>query len=457
MYNMITEDTIAAIATASGTGAISIVRISGPDSLALADRLFLCKEPRPSARPGGSFVYGRVGQAGGVVDEGLLLIFRAPHSYTREDVVEVQCHGGRESVRRVYRLVLEAGARAAEPGEFTRRAFLNGRLDLVQAEAVMDLIASQSDRAAASAVEQLCGRLSESMRMLYNQVIMACSDLEATLDFPEEDFPDDLAENATQHLDKSLVMIESLLRNWEEGHRLREGALVVISGQPNGGKSTLLNRLLGKERAIVSPTPGTTRDAIEETFVLNGIPIRLVDTAGLRDTGCAVEQEGISRAKAYIEKADLRLHVIDSSRPYSAADKSSLTETRPELSIVLFNKTDLKQVVSPSHFNGYTCLPISLKKEMGINALLAVMASKLDSNPTAPPHATLSERHRKLLESSRAALLKGRSLMSPIQHEGLVPAASHLREAADHLGRLIGRVYYDDMLDQIFARFCIGK
>jgi tRNA modification GTPase len=454
---MITDDTIAAIATASGVGAISIVRISGPDSLALADRLFLCKAPRPSERPGGTFVYGRVGQPGGVIDEGVLLIFRAPHSYTREDVVEIQCHGGRESVRRVLRHVLEAGARAAEPGEFTRRAFLNGRLDLVQAEAVMDLIASQSDRAAASAVEQLCGRLSDSLRSAYNQVIMACSDLEATLDFPEEDFPDELADNAAQHLARSLVMIDSLLLNWEEGHRLREGALVVISGQPNAGKSTLLNRLLGKNRAIVSPIPGTTRDAIEETFILNGIPIRLVDTAGLRDTGCAVEKEGISRARAYIEKADLRLHVIDATRPFSQADLDSLAETPKELSIVLFNKTDMKQVVSASKFKSYACLPISLKKEMGINGLLSVIANKLDSNPSAPPHATLSERHRKLLESGRQALLEARTLMTPIQHDRLVPAASHLREAADHLGKLIGRVYYDDMLDQIFSHFCIGK
>jgi tRNA modification GTPase len=455
---MITEDTIAALATASGPGAISIVRLSGSDSLAIADRLFHCTGVRPSERPGGSFVYGRIGLPGdGVVDEGILLIFRAPRSYTREDVVEIQCHGGRESARRILRLVLEAGARSAEPGEFTRRAFLNGRLDLVQAEAVMDLIASQSARAASSAVEQLAGRLSESVRAVYSRVVMACSDLEATLDFPEEDFPDDLAEQSVQHLDASMVMIDDLLVNWEEGHRLREGALVVISGQPNAGKSTLLNRLLGKDRAIVSPVPGTTRDSIEETFVLNGIPIRLVDTAGLRDTGCAVEQEGIARAKVYIEKADLRLHVVDASLPFSPADLTSLVETAKQQTIVLFNKTDLKQVVSHCDFVGYEALSISLIKEYGINALLEVMTAKLDANPHAPPHATLSERHRGLLTGARHALLEARQWMVPLQQKGLVPAASHLREAADLLGRIIGRVYYDDMLDQIFSRFCIGK
>ncbi len=457
MYTMIREDTIAAIATASGQGAISIVRLSGPESLTVADRLFLCKGLRPSERPGGSFVYGRVGLPGDVVDEGLLLIFRAPHSYTREDVVEFQCHGGGESVRRIFRLVLEAGVRAADPGEFTRRAFLNGRLDLVQAEAVMDLISSQSARAAASAVEQLTGKLSESVRLAYNHAIMACADLEATLDFPEEDFPGDLAEKSVQHIVKTIVMIDKLLENWEEGHRLREGALVVISGQPNAGKSTLLNRLLNRDRAIVSPVPGTTRDSIEEIFVLNGIPIRLVDTAGLRDTGCAVEQEGISRAKAYIEKADLRLHVVDGSNPFYQADLISLAETPKKSSIVLINKIDLTQAVTISSFETYETIAISLIQETGLEHLFELISVKLDANPHAPPHATLSERHRKLLLGARNALLEAKQLTVPMQLDGLVPAASHLHEAADLLGRIIGRIYYDDMLDQIFSRFCIGK
>ncbi len=454
---MITDDTIAAIATASGLGAISIVRLSGTGSLVLADRFFHCAGARPSQRPGGTFVYGRVGLADDIIDEGLLLIFRAPHSYTREDVVEIQCHGGRESARRILRLVLDAGARPADPGEFTRRAFLNGRLDLVQAEAVMDLIASQSSRAAASAVEQLTGHLSDSLRLVYDKVISACSALEATLDFPEEDFPDFLAEDSSQQVDESVVMIDKLLENWEEGHRLREGVLVVISGQPNAGKSTLLNRLLGRDRAIVSPTPGTTRDAIEETFVLNGIPIRLVDTAGLRESGCLVEQEGMARAKAYIKKADLRLHVIDATQPLSKSDLDSLAETSEKPTLVLLNKTDLASVVSSSDMMTYDSIPISLISSVGLDHLLEKLAAKLDVNPNAAPHATLSERHRLLLDSSRHALLAAQQLLRPIRPEGLVPAASHLRDAAEFVGKIIGRVYYDDMLNQIFSRFCIGK
>jgi tRNA modification GTPase len=454
---MINDDTIAALATASGPGAISIVRVSGPGALSIADTLFHCPAPPPSERSGGTFVHGKIGFGKHVVDEGLLLIFRQPRSYTRDDVVEFQCHGGRESGRRILTLVLEAGARAAEPGEFTRRAFLNGRLDLVQAEAVMDLISAQSSRAAEMAVEQLTGRLSESIRSIYDQVIGACADLEATLDFPEEDFPDEIASNAVNGLRQAIVTTRSLIDTWEEGHRLREGALVVISGRPNAGKSTLLNRLLGKERAIVAPTPGTTRDTLEESFILNGIPIRLVDTAGLRETGCEIEQAGIARAKDYIGKADLRLHVVDASEPFSDEDRALLNSSSPEKTIVLLNKSDLNSDISHSFYDPYTCLRLSLKQNTGLVELLEDMRERLDWQADAMPHAAISERHRQLLSEALNDMHSAFDLIEKGHMDGLVLAAAHLHEAAAQLGRLTGRLFYQDMLDQIFSRFCIGK
>ncbi len=449
------RETIAAIGTASGEGAVSIVRVSGSLSLAIADRLFRCAPPLPSARPGGTFVYGGIGPPEACVDKGILLIFRAPKSYTREDVIELQCHGGRESARRVLRAVLEAGARLAEPGEFTRRAFENGRLDLAQAEAVMDLIAAQSDRAAASALEQLNGSLSVVLSNIYDDIVMASADLEATLDFPEEDFPEELVSGVITRVNNVLGRLEGLLSTWEEGHRLREGALVVISGRTNAGKSTLLNRLLGKERAIVSPTPGTTRDAIEETMILNGMPLRLVDTAGLRETDCAIEQEGISRAHSYIKKADLRIHVVDASLPDSHADHTSVAGTPPNRVLILLNKQDIGHAVNPSDYNGYTTIEFSLATSRSLEPLLQAMTAKLDTHPLAPPHATLSERHRLLSLHAQKCLSAALDIIQ--DPAGLVPAASNLRDAAEQIGRITGRTYYEDMLDRIFSRFCIGK
>jgi tRNA modification GTPase len=454
---MFHEDTIAAIATASGPGAISIVRLSGPAALPIADRLFRCATPLPSARAGGTFVYGRIVSPEGIVDEGLLLIFRAPHSYTREDVIEIQCHGGRESVRRVLRLALAAGARPAEPGEFTRRAFLNGRLDLVQAEAVMDLIGAQSDSAAATAVEQLAGRLSEPIGKLYDHVIESAADLEASLDFPEEDFPSDLPVKAASRIQESVASLGALLETWEEGHRLREGALVVITGRPNAGKSTLLNALLKRERAIVSPEPGTTRDAIEESFVLNGIPLRLVDTAGLRTTDCSIEQQGIALARKYIEMADLRIHVIDASVPFSIEDQESLLESKPNQVLVFLNKIDLGLSVTDSNYASYTVCKGSIIRSADLTHLLECMGRLLNQTSTWTPHATLSERHRNLLSQAKSALMAALEQLGSAAPEGLVPAAMHLREAAQYLGQMTGRIFYQDMLDQIFSRFCIGK
>jgi len=450
------NDTIAALATPPGIGAISIIRVSGPRSLEIADRLFRCRGPKPSERPHGTFLVGRVEGPEGFLDEAILLIFRAPKSYTREDVVEIQCHGGRESSRRILRAVLEHGARLAEPGEFTQRAFLNGRIDLTQAEAVMDLIAAQSERAASAAAEQMRGELRKRLEECYNQVISASADLEAGLDFLDEgEVPDGLEQSAYQTIEKVLYELKYLLSTWEEGHRLREGALVVITGRPNVGKSTLMNALLGKPRAIVTPIPGTTRDTIEETWILDGIPVRLVDTAGLRDTDCEIEKEGIARAKALMEQADLRLHLIEGMHEFTNEDRKSLQDTDTKRCIIIRAKMDLGLSPTPKIPNEYTTICISAKNGLGLDHLRLVLGEKLLSGKNRPPHAVISERHRSLLMEAEKELQCARKTLENLK-DPTIPIA-HLRSAAEAIGRVTGRTYHEDLLNQVFSRFCVGK
>ena len=449
------NETIAALATPPGAGAIAIIRVSGPESLAIADRLFRGSGPLPSQRPHGTFAVGRVEGPEGFYDEVVLLIFRAPRSYTREDVVEFQCHGGRESVRRLLRLVLESGARLAEPGEFTRRAFLNGRLDLTQAEAVMDLIAAQSERAAVAAAEHLRGALRHQVDGLYETVVSAAADLEAGLDFLDDDeVPAGLPESAERRIQLANETIRNLLQTWNTGHCLREGALVVISGRPNVGKSTLMNVLLGRPRAIVAPIPGTTRDTLEELVILEGIPIRLVDTAGLRETGCPVEREGVERAKALIAQADVRLHLVEASQPLSSEDKETICNQKVK-TILVRTKCDLGIGPPPTIQGINQTVCISAMTKMGISELKRAILELLDIVPLTQSGVAISERHRRyLLEAERELSMAFAALQS--RADPTLPIV-HLRTAAESLGAITGRVYHDDLLSQIFSRFCVGK
>ena len=288
------------------------------------------------------------------LDEVLLLIMRSPQSYTAEDVIELQGHGGNVAAKRILRRALDAGARMAEPGEFTKRAFINGRIDLLQAEAVLDLVHAGSDRAAAAAIEQLEGKLSCSFNEIYDSLVSVAADLEATLDFPDDELPESTMPELSRRLNDSRILrIGNLISTWDEGHILREGALVVISGKPNVGKSTMMNTLLGRDRAIVSQIPGTTRDTIEERYVLDGIPLRLVDTAGLRETQCEIEQEGVRRARAQLQKADLHLYLVDASTPLDDDDRDHLAALKSEKCVVVLNKSDLGRVVLPDQIPGH--------------------------------------------------------------------------------------------------------
>ncbi len=457
-------DTIAAIATPPGEGGVGIVRISGPDVWTIADRLFSALDQVPvSRREHGTFAYGKVvDAAGGEIDTGLALVMRAPRSYTCEDVVEIQGHGGAVGMRRILRRVLEAGARMAEPGEFTKRAFLNGRIDLLQAEGIFDLIRARSDRAASAAMEQMEGKLSRQFDAIYDAFLEVAANLETTLDFVEDELPDDVFSGIAGLLDRTFRTLDELLDTWDEGRLLREGARVVILGRPNAGKSTLLNAMLGFNRAIVSSTAGTTRDTIEEGFVLDGIPLRIIDTAGLRATDCEIEAEGIRRAEAHGEEAHLAIYLIDASQPLDQEDRVRLEKLAPEKSIVVLNKTDLRGQGAGRMEHGVAGLATveaSLINGQGIHELKRAMAETLErgSDLNAPPHAVISERHRQLLVKAHLEAKQARAFLNENVEENAVLACEHLRSALEYLGQVTGRVYHEELLDNIFSRFCIGK
>jgi tRNA modification GTPase len=456
-------DTIAAIATAAGEGAVSIVRVSGPASLAIADRLVVCGGDRPSQRAANSFFHGHLrarwadtGQGDGLVDEVIVLIFRAPHSYTREDSIEIQGHGGPTAARRILRAVLDAGARLAEPGEFTQRAFLSGRIDLLQAEAVLDLIRARSDRAASAAVEQLSGSLSCTFNAIYDDIMAVGADIEATLDFSEEELPEGVLHGLEGRLKAVKARLESLLATWDEGRLLREGAMVAVLGRPNVGKSTLLNALLGASRAIVHDMPGTTRDVIEESMVIAGVAIRIADTAGLRATECRIESEGIQRAMALMDRAEYVLYVVDASQPASPEDQEHLSRLSPSRTVIVLNKCDQQVICDEGIFPGWMAVRTSLLSGAGLDQVRSELSRKLLAGPATPPHAVVAERHRRLLLQARSELEESISLLGR-QSDEVALAASGIRASLESLGQVTGRDYHDELLSSVFSRFCIGK
>ncbi len=453
------EDTIAAIATPAGDGGVAIVRASGPDAIALADKLFRCPDPPPSRRRPSSFVYGHVVDGAHLIDEALLLIMRAPHSYTTEDMIEIQGHGSTIVARRILRAMLTAGARSAEPGEFTQRAFLNGRIDLLQAEAVLDIVHAHSERAADAALLQLAGNLSNELNTLYDGLLPSAADLEASLDFPDDEMPTVALHELPARLAPILDHIDRLLATWDEGRLLRNGALVVISGAPNVGKSTLLNALLDTHRAIVSHMPGTTRDTIEEGLVLDGIPIRLVDTAGLRSADCDIEREGIERTRQQMQRADLHLVVCDASTPLPDDIREGLASLPKSRTIIVLNKIDLGEQLTPPDFQEHTCIPTCLLDLTGLDAVRQAMRSTLEAglDLAAPPHVAISERHRFLLIDAKAKIAEASEMISRDEEDLLVLAASSLRDALLSIGYVTGRTYEDELLQVVFSRFCVGK
>src|SRR5947207_9589947 len=326
---MFPEDTIAAIATPLGEGGLAVIRLSGPHALAVADKSFVpvgTHSLKPSAAPTHTVHYGKITRQGRTVDEVVLAVMRAPRTFTREDVVEITCHGGILAAKLVLDTVLENGARLAEPGEFTKRAFLNGRIDLTQAEAVGDLIHARTELSLAAANEQLAGKLSQRINQLRDELMKTLAHIEAHIDFPDEDIAPDTKNQLLSRLERGLEFMDELLRTANEGQILRRGIRTAIIGRPNVGKSSLLNQLLGHDRAIVSPIAGTTRDTIEETANIRGLPVVFVDTAGLREARDEIESEGIRRSHQSLQQAEFILHVFDISEPLTSADGKYLAE-----------------------------------------------------------------------------------------------------------------------------------
>jgi tRNA modification GTPase len=452
------NDTIAAVSTAPGPAGISIVRISGPDALAIADRVFLGTGPAPSSRPGGTFFYGTVrssDEPDTVADEVVLLVFRAPHSYTREDVVELQGHGGFAASARIMRAVLAAGARTAEAGEFTRRAFLNGRIDLAQAEAVADLIRAQSDRAASMALRQMQGIFSKQVRNARDSLVSAAAALDAGLDFPEEDMVDsDLERLATDALHAALRAVDTLQQSFREGRLLRDGARVVIAGAPNVGKSSVFNALVGYERSIVTAYPGTTRDTLEAHISVRGIPVTLVDTAGIRDTTCEIESHGIRRAVQETKTADVCVYIIEAQQDKDI-EVSCLCYNHDVL-LVVANKSDLgvSNAVIESSVKPLLCSTITGE---GIDTIRDRIFEILVGESVMGSQVAISERHASLLNNCGVDIRSALDCLSHREGDSFLKGSWHVHEAIRTIGMITGESMDYSVMESIFARFCVGK
>lgn len=438
-------DTIAALATPFGAGAVAVVRISGPQAVEVAGKIFRGRRA-VGELPAGRVVQGRIERDGVVVDEVLLTVFRSPRSYTGEDVVEISGHGGVVVAQAVLRLALEAGARGAEPGEFTRRAFLNGKMDLTQAEAVMDLIAARGEASAQAAAGQLEGRLGRVIGRLREDALTALAHLEAFIDFPEEGIDPESGSVLLERMSGLHAAVNRLLATADEGRMLREGVRLVIHGEPNVGKSSLLNLLLGYERAMVSEIPGTTRDTIEENLTLRGIPFRVVDTAGLRESVDPLELEGMRRTRHGLEQADLALRVL------AAPEVKGSGAVGPR-EIVVLNKIDLwRGGEMPAAMVPVCCLDGRGLEEL-VGAIIG--ATDLAAVGRMEEAVAVNARHQHCLTTARDYLEDARRSLE----RGDAPelTALELRSALAAIGEITGAVESEEVLGKIFSTFCIGK
>ena len=462
---MFLDDTIAAIATPLGEGGLAVVRVSGAKAFAIADQ---CFQPvgksslPPSAAPTHTVQFGRIVRAGEVIDEVLLAVLRAPRTFTREDTVEISCHGGLLPAKLVLDALLAGGARLAEPGEFTKRAFLNGRIDLAQAEAVADLIHSRTELALAAANEQLAGKLSQRINRLRDDLMHALAHVEAHIDFPDEDIAPDTKDNLLKRLENGVVFMDELLRTADEGQILRRGIRAAIIGRPNAGKSSLLNQLLGRDRAIVSHIPGTTRDTIEETANIRGLPVVFIDTAGLRESQDEIEAEGIRRSRESLAQAELILHVLDAGEPLTPADENYFTEFAAKKRILVLNKTDLPaklELPAKSEIGNRKSemIRVSCVSGQGIEALKDAIKSLVWAGEIKAEmlQVAINSRHQDALNRARATTRQAADALRADATLELV--AMDLRIAANAVGEIVGKTTTEDLLDSIFSTFCIGK
>ncbi|MFS1510946.1 tRNA uridine-5-carboxymethylaminomethyl(34) synthesis GTPase MnmE [Chengkuizengella sp. SCS-71B] len=455
------SDTIAAISTPLGEGGIAMIRISGPEAVSIADTIFYAKQ-KCSDMKTHTVQYGFIkeSETGLKVDEVLLTVMLAPRSFTKENIVEISCHGGLIAVKKTLELLLLNGARLAEPGEFTKRAFLNGRIDLTQAEAVIDLIRSKSDRAYSVAMKQVEGSLSDKIVNLRNLLIELMAHIEVNIDYPEHDVEDLTYAYITDKCEQAISTIDELLKNANQGKILREGIVTAIIGRPNVGKSSLLNLLARENKAIVTDIPGTTRDVIEEYVTVGGVPLKLLDTAGLRETSDIVEKIGVERSKESLKEAELVLFVINQNEPIHDDELKLFHEVENKQVIVVLNKTDLPNKIElkqlTNQFSKEQIVKMSIKNEQGQSDLENVIANMFfDGKIESTDSSYVSNvRHIHLLNKAK------RSLEEALRGSGEIPIDMlqiDIRNAWEDLGEVIGDSVSESLIDQIFSQFCLGK
>lgn len=470
---MFTDDTIAAISTPLGEGGIGIVRLSGKDSITIVEKIFLSPKNKSLKNSiSHRLLYGRIKDPakGDEIDEVLVTVMRSPLTYTKEDVVEINCHGGMAPVIKTLQLVIKEGARLAEPGEFTRRAFINGRIDLSQAEAVLDLIRAKTDESRKIAIEQLQGGLSEKITVLRDRLKEICAHVEACIDFPEDDIETASKEKLEESMKEIETELQRLLKTYEEARFFREGLSTAIVGRPNVGKSSLLNALLRKDRAIVTELPGTTRDVIEEYLNIKGLPVRIMDTAGIRDVHDAAEKEGVRRSLQSIENADLVIAIFDGSEPLREEDHEVLEKVKNKDMLIVINKYDLpsafdgSEIISRLSVAGHNDAPfdspvlhISATRGDGLEELKnSIFNSSLKNWKEGREGIVVTNlRHKLAIENALTALC--RAISGFAENNPIEIIALELRYSLDRLGEIVGTVTTEDILDSIFKNFCIGK
>jgi tRNA modification GTPase len=461
MRKKMRTDTIAAIATAMSSSGIGIIRISGEDAVTITEKIFRMKNGKKlSEMPTHTIHYGHICDGEEVIDEVMVLLMRGPKSYTREDTVEIDCHGGVYVTRRVLETVIRYGARPAEPGEFTKRAFLNGRIDLSQAESVIDVIHAKNEFALKSSMKQLSGSVSNAIKEIRGTVLHEIAFIESALDDPEHISLDGYPEQLQGIVEEVSGKIEKLLSTSDNGKILKEGISTVIVGKPNAGKSSLLNTLLGEERAIVTDIAGTTRDVLEEQINLNGIILNIIDTAGIRDTEDVVEKIGVDKAKKYVKGADLIIYVVDSSTALDENDFEIMELLRDKTAVVLMNKSDLQPVTTAEEVKSHldkTVISISAKEQVGIDTLEETIKELFfHGEVTFNDEVYITNiRHKTALQEALNSLhLVVQSIRDGMPEDFY---SIDLMNAYEELGSIVGEAVEDDLVNEIFSKFCMGK
>ena len=454
------SDTIAAISTSPGIGGIGIIRMSGEDCFQILEKIFKPKNKQSIEKiKGYTMKFGKIVDKDNIIDEVLVSYFKSPKSYTSENMCEINSHGGIVIMNKILDLCIKNGANLAEPGEFTKRAFLNGRIDLSQAEAVIDIINAKTDKEAEVSLKQLEGSLSEKIEEIRKIVISVMADIEATIDYPEYDLEEVTNAKIIKVLDEVDILLESLEKSFYNGKILREGISTAIIGRPNAGKSSLLNLILNEERAIVTDIEGTTRDTIEEFISIDGIPLKIIDTAGIRNAKDEVEKIGVEKAMDIAKRSDIIIAIFDSSKKLNEEDKKILELLKDKNAIILLNKIDLEKIIKVDEFKEINkpVIEISTKTKEGIDKLYEEISKMFKLKEIANDGETIvsNVRHKNIIINSRRNLEKARETINNNMPIDII--STYLKEIIEELGKITGETVTDDVITEIFSKFCLGK